>query len=86
MARIRRNKYEQIEDAFADLPTEEQAAMLETLTSLHRWCKRERARKPEQQERTAAELLERGRQLANGAPIADPDATLDLAIPEDHEQ
>ncbi len=44
MARPRRNKHEQVEDLFSDLALTEQAAMLETLAKLHRWCARERRR------------------------------------------
>ena len=40
--RIRRNKTEQIEDAFMDLSPAEQVAMLESLAKLRRWAERMR--------------------------------------------
>lgn len=35
---------QQIEDAFSDLDLNSQSRMLETLSQLHRWSKRERSR------------------------------------------
>ncbi len=44
MARPKRSGLQLIEDGFADLNLNEQSRMLETLATLHRWCKRERSR------------------------------------------
>lgn len=40
-----RGSIQSIEDQFADLELNQQERVLETLTSLNRWCKRERSRK-----------------------------------------
>ena len=52
MSRPRKSIEQAIEDNFADLPNDRQLAILETLTTLHRWCKRirgERLPKPDAQ-------------------------------------
>lgn len=47
MGRPRKTTNEVIETAFTDLDLTEQAQTLEILASLHRMCRRERARKPQ---------------------------------------
>jgi hypothetical protein len=87
-----RGSLQAIEDQFADLELSQQERVLETLTSLHRWCKRERSRKPEQVvHETALELFERGQRIVNGVGLKDAtdpaqNAALLLDMPEDHEQ
>jgi len=49
MARPRKSTREQIEDYFADMPTSEQARMLERLELIHRLTKRREKPEPEEE-------------------------------------
>lgn len=77
MARIRRTKQEQLEDAFADLSLIEQEKMLERLQSMNRWCIRERDRSP----KTGDEAEDAGRS-AHADAVMRPNG----GLPEEHEQ
>lgn len=73
MPKPRRTDEEKLEDLFVDLPLEGQAAMLESLAKLHRWCTRERSRipdrpaKPPQQSAPAANGADVGTEPTEGA-------------------
>ncbi len=58
MARPRRSATERIEDAFSDLPSDRQSALLDDLQKLHRWCKRIRNGKEPEAEPEQGKLEE----------------------------